>query len=138
MRLVVLVLVVCLLGAAPALAASPAETYLVCNHGADMTALVKPGFCNTVQPRQSLAESITLHQLRWNHWGRSSATAHARTRVKTYDPWDRVLVRAYRRVWSDCTGGWVYTRLRTTTKYGRHVWKMLDCTESAAEPVPTP
>lgn len=92
--------------------------------------LEKPRFCSTLQPDGTIADSIALHTLRWSHWGRSSTTAVGRTRTKTYDPWIKVRVRAYRRVWSDCSHAYLYTRLRTTTKYGRNVWKMPNyCTD---------
>ncbi len=92
-----------------------------------MTIKGRPGFCDTLRPTQSLAESIGLHGLRWSGWGQTAANATAKTRVKTYELWLKVRVRAYGRVWADCVGGYVYTRLKTTTRYGSYVWRMLRC-----------
>ena len=76
----------------------------------------------------SLAEITSLQRLRWVDWGRLTATATARTRTKTYDPWTRVKVRAFRRRTCEAEPrSRLYTRVRTTTEYGSHKWKAPSC-----------
>ena len=47
-------------------------------------------------PTNSTADSIWLQRVRWSSWGGRSARATARWRFRTYEPWVRMRVRAYR------------------------------------------
>jgi hypothetical protein len=76
----------------------------------------------------SNAEILVLRRVRWAGWGQREATATARTRFKTYDPWTRVRVRAYRvRTCHAIPSFRLYTRVRTTTPYGSHTWRAPSC-----------
>jgi hypothetical protein len=76
----------------------------------------------------SLVEIMRLQRIRWAHWGRRTATATARTRTKTYDPWTRVKVRAFRRRTCEAEPRFrLYTRVQTTTEYGSRKWKTPSC-----------
>jgi hypothetical protein len=129
-----IVIAVCALSAllvAPARAA--AETDLGCGNRTDLQVTVKPRTCFLNWPDVSLAESVTLRQIVWHNWGRSTATARAVFRVKTNEPFTRVTARAFRR--RQCGAeAYLYTRVQVRFPGGRaHTWRTPNCTEIGAD-----
>jgi hypothetical protein len=96
------------------------RTYLLCAN-ARATARHRafaPRACNTLGPRQPFADAVNLAKLRWNRWGRATATARGVDRgFRKDDKAVAVTVRASRRA-VGCHGDWVYTRLRVHSRYG--------------------
>jgi hypothetical protein len=93
----------------------------------------RPSFLPVLGPTRSSADSISLRRVRWSGWGGDAAYATARTRVKTYDPWTYVRVRAYRPrscpsnpPWTDRSTRF-YTRVRVTAASWSHTWKAPTC-----------
>jgi hypothetical protein len=78
----------------------------------------KPRTCNTLGPKQPLADAVNLAQLRWTGWGKATATARGVDRgLRKKSRTVNVTVRASGRA-VGCRGDWVYTRLRVHSRYG--------------------
>jgi hypothetical protein len=106
--------------------AATGPTVVVCGYESDFDASAHPADCFLDWPNLSLAEAVGLRKITWKGWGSPTATAHARTRVKTYDPWTYVRVRASGR--QQCDGYRLYTRIRVTFPRGyRHTWSTPGC-----------
>jgi hypothetical protein len=80
-------------------------TRVGCGYVGSVDVLERPRTCFLDYPPLSLAEAVTLHRATWRNWGRLVATGRALTRVKTYDPWTHVRMRASgRRTCTDADG----------------------------------
>jgi hypothetical protein len=78
----------------------------------------EPRTCNTLGPRQPFADAVNLAKLRWNGWGKATATARGVDRgFRKHARNVAVTVRASGRA-VGCRGDWVYTRLRVHSRYG--------------------
>jgi hypothetical protein len=98
-----------------------------------LTWLVRPRNLLLLGPMGVLADSPSVSRITWRRWGGARAYGVGRTRTKTYDPWTRVDLVAYRV--RACAGTSTYTRVAAsfTTKargdtYGaRRTWAMPHC-----------
>lgn len=110
-------------------ASASAATRLGCGNQHDLAAKVKPRERFLGWPDLSLAESVWPRRIKWTSWGGPRATATARMRTKTYDPWTYVRVRASRRRRASATDfsnsrGPFYTRVRISFPSGYvHTWR---------------
>lgn len=122
-----LVLVAVLFAMPSAQAAIKPQTFMVCGSLLAPDREQHPSRCFLDWPDLSLADAIDLHAIHWSNWGARVATARARTRVKTNEPWTYVRVRAFRR--KDCPFDLqAYSRVRVSFPGGRsHVWRLVGC-----------
>jgi hypothetical protein len=96
------------------------RAYLLCANarGTARHRAFKPRTCNTLGPRQPLADAVNLAKLRWSNWGKATATARGVDRgFRKNDKDLAVTVRASGRA-VGCHGDWVYTRLRVHSRTG--------------------
>ena len=95
--------------------AADARTFLLCSRAAGKPArnLVRPPVCSTVGPNESLAEGITIQELRWRSWGGRTARARGIVAPKTNDR-RKVRVKLSGRTSAKCRGSYWYTRMRLT------------------------
>ncbi len=106
--------------------AHPRATLIGCGwHGA-VAFSPAPRSCFLDWPNLSLAKAVTLRRIHWRYWGHREATARAVFRIKTYDPWTHVRVRASRR--RRCHDAELYTRVRVWFPNGYvHTWRVAPC-----------
>ena len=116
-----------LLVAAPA-ASAKTETILGCGYESDFSSSQKPRSCFLAWPNLSNAEAAYPRNIKWKHWGHATATATARHRVKLYDPWTPITLKAFRR--KPCGPGlFVYTRVQVKFPTTTHTWRTPTCAD---------
>lgn len=119
-----------LVAAAIALGASApagAATNIGCGYRAALVVTAKPRDCFLDWPNLSLAEAVHLRRVKWTSWGGPAATGRAVFRVKTYDPWQPVTIRAFAR--RACATTRLYTRVRVDFGHTTSTWRTPGCAD---------
>jgi len=106
-------------GAPRSVTAEP-NTYLLClpKSGTRRVVRSKPRSCTTLGPRDSSAESVALARLRWSDWGKPVARGRG---IERGFHLPRTSIAVSVKVWrlrKVCGGGYLYTRLRSTSRFG--------------------
>lgn len=99
-----------------------ANTRLLCGKSGqtEREAKRRPSVCSTLGPKDSFAEAVNLKNLKWKHWGASTATATG-TEVGFREDESNISVKVTVSAPKANTcdpRGFSYTRLKSTSKYG--------------------